>query len=319
MESSKGSHAIVGIFIFFGLLILLTGVLILGGQRRSFEKTITLNAIFDDVGGLLKGNNIWYAGVKIGTVKKIAIMDNGLADVQMKIDLNSKRYMKRSAQVKIGSDGLIGNRILIIYDNAYATDKTPVKDGDTLHTDMPLNAAEMMNTLQESNRNLSVITSDFKIVSRRLAGGEGSMGKLLTNDSIAVQLQATTALLHDISANLLAYTSKFQNRGVLVNEIVTDTTVFRKLKTIVADINQASINAKELTNNLNQVSYNLKDSSNVAGVLLHDQQAAANIRTAIDNIQSGTKKFDEDMEALQHNFLFRGFFRKRAKHQQKKN
>ena len=81
-------------------------------------------------------------------------------------------------------------------------------------------------------------------------------------------------------------------------------------------IQEASQNAKELTNNLNDVSYKLKDSSNLAGVLLHDQQSAANLRVTVENLQSGTKKFDEDMEALQHNFLFRGFFRKRAKQQQ---
>src|SRR5204862_7092916 len=89
----------------------------------------------------------------------------------------------------------------------------------------------------------------------------------------------------------------------------------KTLKTAVADINQASTNARDLTNNLNQVSYKLKDSSNVAGILLHDQKAATDIKTAIENIQSGTKKFDEDMEALQHNFLFKGFFRRRAKQQ----
>jgi phospholipid/cholesterol/gamma-HCH transport system substrate-binding protein len=52
------------------------------------------------------------------------------------------------------------------------------------------------------------------------------------------------------------------------------------------------------------------------GVLLHDQQSADNLRATMENLQSGTQKFDEDMEALQHNFLFRGFFRKKAKREQ---
>jgi phospholipid/cholesterol/gamma-HCH transport system substrate-binding protein len=82
-------------------------------------------------------------------------------------------------------------------------------------------------------------------------------------------------------------------------------------------IQEASENAKELTDNLKAVSYNLKDSSNLAGVLFNDKEAAANLKITVENLQSGTKKFDEDMEALQHNFLFRGFFRKRAKQQEK--
>jgi phospholipid/cholesterol/gamma-HCH transport system substrate-binding protein len=37
------------------------------------------------------------------------------------------------------------------------------------------------------------------------------------------------------------------------------------------------------------------------------------LKTTLDNLQSASKKLDEDLEALQHNFLFRGFFRKKAK------
>jgi phospholipid/cholesterol/gamma-HCH transport system substrate-binding protein len=81
-------------------------------------------------------------------------------------------------------------------------------------------------------------------------------------------------------------------------------------------IQEASVNAKELTNNIKEVSYSLKDSSNMAGVVFHDKEVADNLRIAVENLRAGTKKFDEDMEALQHNFLFRGFFRKRAKQAQ---
>jgi phospholipid/cholesterol/gamma-HCH transport system substrate-binding protein len=88
------------------------------------------------------------------------------------------------------------------------------------------------------------------------------------------------------------------------------------LRSSVAQIQEASDNAKELTNNLKTVSQKINDSSNTVGVLLHDQPTADNLRATIENLQSGTQKFDEDMEALQHNFLFRGFFRKKAKHEQ---
>ena len=119
-----------------------------------------------------------------------------------------------------------------------------------------------------------------------------------------------------LSSNIADYTAKLQTKGVLANDLVTDTSLFQSLKTASIQIRQASDNAKELTGNLKTVTEKINDSSNTVGVLLHDQQAATNLRAMIENLQSGTKKFDEDMEALQHNFLFRGFFRKRAKQQQ---
>jgi phospholipid/cholesterol/gamma-HCH transport system substrate-binding protein len=112
------------------------------------------------------------------------------------------------------------------------------------------------------------------------------------------------------------YTAKLQTKGVLANDLVSDTTIFKSLRSSVAQIQEASDNAKELTNNLKTVTQKINDSTNTVGVLLHDQQTADNFRATIENLQSGTQKFDEDMEALQHNFLFRGFFRKKAKREQ---
>src|SRR5438552_1586174 len=322
MKAVQNKRAIiVGIFIFLGVVIFMGGVLVLGGERKTFEKTITLNAVFNDVGGLQKGNNIWFSGVKIGTVKKLKIVSHSRVEVEMRLEQQSENFIYKDAKAKIGSDGLIGNRVIIIYGGTPGVH--PIHSGDTLQTDVPLNSAEMMNTLQESNKNLSAITSDFKLVSRRLAEGDGSVGKLLTNDSLAIQLQATAATLQMASSNiqlltsnLADFTAKLQTKGSLTNDLVNDTIFFSRLKAASVQIQEASQNAKELTNNLNDVSYKLKDSSNLAGVLLHDQQSAANLRVTVENLQSGTKKFDEDMEALQHNFLFRGFFRKRAKQQQ---
>jgi len=317
-QSNKG--VIVGIFIFFGVAILLAAILVLGGQRKAFEKTITLSAVFNDVSGLQKGNNVWFSGVKIGTVKGVKLITGDKVEVEMRIEARSQNFIHKDSKVKIGSDGLIGNKIIIIYGGSGAAGI--VKSGDALASDVPLNSSEMMSTLQESNKNLSQITSDFKIVSKRLADGEGTVGKLLTDDALATQLEVTSQRLQTASANIILlasnlaeYTSKFQQKGTLMNELVSDTIFFNRLKAASLQIQEASQNAKELTGNLSEVSYKLKDSSNVAGVLFNDQESAARLRLAIENVQAGTKKFDEDMEALQHNFLFRGFFRKRAKQQ----
>ncbi|HEV8273906.1 MAG TPA: MlaD family protein [Chitinophagaceae bacterium] len=312
---------IVGMFIFFGLLILIITVLTMGGRKNAFEKTITLNATFNDVSGLQKGNNIWFAGIKVGTVKKVELTDHGKIDVEMNIKKQSIDFIHRDAMVKIGSDGLIGNRIVIIYGGTASA--FAVKAGDTLRSEMPLNSAQMMNTLQESNQNLSAITSNLKSVSTKLAQGEGTLGQLFTEDSLANSLKLTANTLRYASesvqlltSNLATYTTKMQQKGVLANDFVSDTIFFNRLKAASLQIQEASQNAKELTDNLSQVSYRMRDSSNLAGVVLQDQESAAKLRASVENLQAGTKKFDENMEALKHNFLFRGYFRKKEKREQ---
>src|SRR5215467_2692560 len=112
MKPVQNRRAIlVGLFIFFGVAILFGGMLVLGSQRKTFEKTITLNAIFNDVGGLQKGNNIWFSGVKVGTVKRLKLISQTQVEVEMRVEKQAEDYIRKDSRAKIGSDGLIGNRI----------------------------------------------------------------------------------------------------------------------------------------------------------------------------------------------------------------
>ena len=230
-------------------------------------------------------------------------------------------HILQDAKVKIGSDGLIGNRIVIIYGGTVAS--VPIKPGDTLASETPLNSAQMMKTLDESNQNLSAITSNLKTVSKKLVDGEGTLGQLFTEDSLANQLKVTAARLQFasenmimITSNLATFTTKMQQKGVLANDLVSDTIFFNHLKAASVQIQDASKNAKELTANLSQVSYRMRDSSNLAGVVLQDKESAEKLRATVDNLQSGTKKFEENMEALKHNFLFRGYFKRQERRKQ---
>ncbi len=323
MKTGQTKRAIiVGIFIFLGIVIFIAGVLVLGGEKKTFKKTITMKAIFNDVNGLLDGNNVWFSGVKIGTVKKMSLTDSAHVEVEMKIDEDAQHLIRQDAKAKIASDGLIGNRIIVIYGGSQ--NMPPVKTGDTLLVEKPLNTESMMNTLHESNNNLLTITGNLKLVSERMAEGQGALGKLLVNDTMANNLQYTLGTLQRASGNIKVltsniadYTEKLQTKGALANDLISDTTFFKTLKEASVQIQQASINAKQLTDNLKQVSYDLKDSSNMAGVVFNDEHVAENLRITVENLQAGTKKFDENMEALRHNFLFRGFFRKKARAQAK--
>jgi phospholipid/cholesterol/gamma-HCH transport system substrate-binding protein len=296
----------------------MAAVITLGSQRKTFSKGITVKAVFDNVNGLQAGNNIWFSGVKVGTVKKMQLTNNARVVVSMTIDQRSKNVIHEDALAKIGSDGFLGNKIVIIYGGSMA--KPVLRNDDVLNVGTVPDQDKIMNTLQENNKNLLEITSDFKVISKRLADGQGTIGKLLTDDGLANQLQSTADVLNKASANIQAltsnvadYTSKLQTKGVLANDLVSDTSLFKSLKTAVAQIQSASDNAKNLTTNLKGVVERINDSTNTVGVLLHDQQAATNLKSATENLQSGTEKFNEDMEALQHNFLFRGFFRKKEK------
>ena len=105
MDLAENRRAItVGIFLAVGLLIFILGVFVLGGQSKSFAKSIHITAVFDDVAGLKKGNNVWFSGVKVGTISDMHFSGPHQVEVKMSVDENSRQYIHRNAEVHIGSD-----------------------------------------------------------------------------------------------------------------------------------------------------------------------------------------------------------------------
>ncbi len=320
MKATNRNRAVtVGIFIFVGLVIFIVGILILGGQQRTFEKKIRLKAIFDNVGGLLKGNNVWFSGVKVGTVDDINFYGNSQIEVVMKVEKDVQRYIRRNAKARISSEGFIGNKIVDIY-FAGTTNSPIVEEGDVLGVEQTLSTDEIMATLQQNNLNLLEITKDFKEIANKLSAGQGSVGKLLTDETLANSLETTAVTLRQASVNaqrltadIAGFSAQLQTKGSFANDLVTDTVIFNRLQATASQLDQVSRTATDVVNNLKAASSNLNSSNTPIGVLLTDQETADNLKRTLQNLQSGSEKLDENMEALQHNFLLRGFFRKKAK------
>lgn len=313
---------IVGVFIFLGIVIFVGAILTLGGQQKTFQKSVTVKAFFSDVEGLQKGNNVWFSGVKIGTVKKISFKGSSQVEVDLSIQESSKEYIRSDAKAKIGSDGFIGSKLVILYGG---TDKNPpVENGDVMVVEKAVTTDEMFSTLQSNNKNLLDITGDFKLISKRLSNGEGTVGKLLTDESLLNEMQKVLATLQTAAVNterltttVSGYTSKLNNKGTLANELVSDTVLYARLKESSRQIESLSLTAKAAVNDLKNATENvnagLNNKKSPAGMLLNDEAVANDLKSTLRYLNSSTQKLDQNLEALQHNFLLRGFFKKKAK------
>lgn len=316
MIAEKNKKSVrVGIFTAIGLVFFVVGVLAIGNINKTFTKSFIISTVFDDVNGLKLGNNIWFSGVKIGTVKEISFYGSSQVKVVMDIEEKSRAYVKKDALVKLGSDGLIGNKILIIYGGTEGSPK--VETGDVLTSSKPFGTEDMMATLQDNNLNILSITSDFKDILSRLNKGEGTVGKLLLDDKIYNDLQTSLSSLqntiqnvNNLTANIKKISDQLDNEGYLVNDVLTDTAIYPSIKNSVMQIEELTTSANTIMDNLTAITDKLEtDTESPAGVLLNDPQVAEQLKETITNLQAASKKLDENMEALQHNFLFRGYFK----------
>ena len=308
-EPSKSKRGIaVGFFIILGLIFLLAGVLTIGNLHSTFQRKFTLISIFEDVNGLRAGNNIWFSGVKVGTVKRLEFYGKSQVKVVLNVEKEAQKYIRKDAKVKISSDGFIGNKILVIYGGTPSLPE--VEDGDMLGNEEQVSTETMLETLQKSNLNILALTE-------KLSKGEGTLGKLINSDSVYNSIAAASRSIEAASANanvLLAslrqYSAKLNQEGTLANDLATDTVVFSSLRNSVLRLQNIADTAKIFVDNLKTASENPKTP---VGVLLHDEQAGASVKASITNLESGTKKLDEDLEALKSSFLLRRYFKKQQK------
>jgi len=319
MDTKDNKRAvIVGLFLALGLAVFIVGIFFLGGQQKTFSKSIHISSVFDDVQGLKKGNNVWFSGVKVGTISDIRFSGAAQVNVKMNIDATTQQYIHRNASARISSDGLIGNKIIVI--DGGSPQAPIVQDGDELQAAKLLSTDDMLRTLQQNNQNLLSITSDFKLLSRKILQGKGTVGALLADSLMGVQLRsamsnlaATTASAARVAVQLENFGKKVNTKGGLADNLFTDTVTFNKVRASVNQLQQAATSAKVFADNLNQASDQLKRSDNVIGVMLRDPKAAAKLQNTIDNLQKGSVLLNEDLKAAQSNFFLKGFFKDQAK------
>jgi len=322
----QNRHAIItGIFIALGLLILVLTVFTLGGQKDSFVKKITIKAVFDDINGLQAGNNVWFSGVKIGTVKSIRLKGNSVVDVTMNIDNQALPFIHKDAKVKISTDGFIGNKIVVIYGGT--ANAAIIERDNYLATERLTGTDEMMATLQENNNNLLEITNNFKKISKNIADGTGTIGTLINDKTLVESMQAAVytlqAAVGDIKAastksnefmgNLVIFSQHLDQENSTIHRLITDTTMYTGFSNGVAKFNEAASAAAAIADSLKLTAGKLNQNNSPIGMLLNDNVSADHLRAVFKNLEASSQKLEEDLEALQHNFLLRGYFKHRAK------
>ncbi|HEV9038832.1 MAG TPA: MlaD family protein [Puia sp.] len=317
-EVKTGKRLAVGIFISLGLAILLVTIFTIGNQRKSFIRSIRLHVVFDNVQGLQPGNNIWLSGMKVGTVKAVDFYGNSQVVVTLDVEQKAQPHIRKDSKAHISTDGLVGNKIVVIDGGSNAA--PIVSNNDSLPSEHIAGTQEMMSTFQASNSNLLEITGNLKTISHRLTEGQGTLGRLINDPDIADHLRSSidhlrnaTAGSEKMIANLEAFSDRLRQPDGLASKLATDTTVFTQIKGAIAQLNQAAAQVDTFSRTLRAAGEGLQNTNSPVGVVLHDPDAAADLQRMLKNLRVSSKELSDDLEAVQHNFLLRGFFRKKAK------
>lgn len=304
-----------------GLALFVVAVFLIGSENNIFSRTFNISAEFKNVEGLKEGDNVWLSGVKIGTVKEVKIASEGKVIVTLNLKDRQSEFIRKDATASIGSDGLVGNKIVVIRPGTAAES---IQENDVINTTSPPDTQELINIAKDVGDNTKSLTADLSAIADKISKGQGIVGELLNDGALAQELRHAVANLSQTGANTANASAELhkmlyemRNGTGLMPALIRDTAYANAFKESLASIQQVTANAQTVTNNLQELSTKLNEDDNAIGALLNDKATGDRIKNTIENAENATEKLDENMEALQHNFLLRGYFRKEAK--RKKN
>ena len=318
MEKKEIAQQIkLGAFVIAGLTLFLISVFFIGSENNIFSRTFTVSAVFRNVEGLKAGDNVWLSGVKIGTVSDVHIVSEGKVIVDLSLKDKQNQFIQRDAMASIGSDGLVGSKIVIIRPGKSSQ---VVSEEDTLNTVSPTDTHDLINLAKDVGENTRTLTSDLKTIASRISDGKGIVGELLNEGTIAQEIRAAIVNLKTTgtntakaSAELHSLVYELRNGEGLLPMLINDSSYVNTFQDALANIEKVSMNASLVSESLQTFATRINNNDNAVGVLLADTVVAHQLKTTIENATQASHKLDENMEALQHNFLFRGYFKKQAK------
>lgn len=205
----------LGLFVAGGLALFIAAIFIIGRQQNLFDPIYTLRATFYNVSGLQVGNNIRFSGINVGTVGNITIINDSTVQVEMLLREDVKQFIKEDSEVVVGSEGLIGDRLLVISQGG--KDAKVAEDGALLSSNEPVETDEILASLEVTVANAEVITHDLSEIMAKVNNGQGTIGKLINDDKMAKSLNRTMTNLEKstkgLEQNMEAAKDNFLLRG----------------------------------------------------------------------------------------------------------
>ncbi len=293
----------LGFFIILGIALLVVGVFLIGQKESLFSSTFNVKAYFKDVQGLRSGATVRLSGIDVGTVKNVEIVNDttGRVEVDMNLQTDIQRFIRTDTKATIETEGLVGNKVLVLKIGSASAE--PVKDGGYIQSQEPVGFSAIIAQTEGIMKYTKDMTKDLSEIVGRVNRGEGSIGKLLTNDDLynnATRLtQTADESLKNITDELNKVTGLFDTLGVGVKTVVQST------NNVVMDVDNIIKGVKQGKGVIGALLVSGKYDSTIAGTLVNIQKTSVDARLAASRLA-------ENMEALKHNWLFKGYFEQRG-------
>jgi phospholipid/cholesterol/gamma-HCH transport system substrate-binding protein len=332
MANRTSDNIKLGVFALTGLVLVVAFLYLLGKNQSIFSTRFPVKAHFENVNGLTPGSNVRVSGIVVGVVESVNLINDTLVEVELRLDDEMRRVVRKNTLADISTDGLVGNRVVNLLP---AKESAPmIEPGDIIQSQKDVSTAEMLKILNKTNQNVLVISEGLLETVERI-NKSTQLTTLLQDESLSRDLKAALANLRVTTATASATATDLRSvmAGIRAGEgtvgaLLRDTTLAHELNLAARKLHSVETQAGQLVQNMDSlvrqvalltdnVQTDIRQGPGTAHLLLRDSLAAARIQTTLGNIEQGTARFNESMEGLKNSFLLRRYFRKQEKKNQK--
>jgi len=222
MQTTISQKLKTGIFTFIGIFLFIGGIFLIGSKQNMFGDTFMIYGTFNNVAGLNVGNNIRFSGINVGTVEGITIISDTVIRVDMRMKGKIKPFLKADAMATIGSDGLMGDKLIFIKSGTTNTAKL-LPSGSQIMTANPIDMEKVMSNFTNVASNANIITTELAGMAIQIRKGNGTISKLLYTDDLSRSLEGTASNAEKITGDLAGVTAKIRSgKGSLGSLVYTD-------------------------------------------------------------------------------------------------
>ena len=243
------------------------------------------------------GASVRFNGINVGTVDEIEIYNGKSVVVRMTIDKKVKDFIKKDSKATVSSEGLVGNKIVEITPGS--NEVASVQGSEVLQTIPAVETEDIMRSLKQSSENAADLTKDLSVIVQKVNNGEGTIGQLVNNKDLYNNIDSTMR-------GFAGYSGQIK----IVFQKITGT-----IDNVSGDIGDLSKQVKSVTTDIAEIMRKMNSSESIVGTLLTDTVFANHLKSLMQNadmttqnLENGSFSFAQNMEALKHNFLFKGYF-----------
>lgn len=236
MKQSSNYKWKLGLFTIVGLLLFIVAIYYIGNNKNMFGATFGLNTKFKNVGGLKVGNNVLFSGINIGTVDRIEFLSDSAVSVHLIIKEEVQKFIKIDAIASIGSDGLMGDKVLAISPGSSSNEI--IKDNASITSIKAVEMEDLMKGLQKSVDNAGVITSQLAIFTNKMNNNNGALSKLMTDATFANSLTKTLSNLESSTQEFSVFTQKMNSSKGVLSKLISDEKLGNTIDSTIIGLNE---------------------------------------------------------------------------------